>query len=586
MVAAKGEFVFVADTLEPSNNLYDHQRIRWSHPGRGTSWRSADFIDIPDGTITAIVPYRDYLAVFTDDAVYGLFGDSTETFSLQPVTTDSGTPFHWSVTASPSTLYWWDWDQGIMSMVGTSPPKSVSNALKPFLRRHGFDPTPFNPFPGAGEPNLLWGEGKLYACFPGLNPNAYPTGLGRLFVFDPSVGRMGAWTTYTMTTARGMALYPRKFKNDLVVAGDTVCEKILNDETFSLDINFQNDATDNLPPQCRVRTAPFVGDTNVTKKRYRRPRVSLRSGTSKQRLKFGYLKDYVEGAAPLHLPIDMDFTATAAANALRWAYAGWSDAFGSQDAVRWTGYDGVNVLTSGGQLNMIAGIGNTRQLTTVQTYNMVGNAFSAEVIQAPTGNNGFQAFSLFKGSNYMRMGIFTATGNIFMDYRNDAGVVSTTSFGPMDLTNLDWWRLRELNGSILWDTSPDGVTWTNRRTVSSPWAWDMKDAKLQFSFSGITAGGSQTVKWDNAAYTVDIPGLFGKWDAQNWAADKATQQGDGTNVDPPNNFMDFRTLPSGGSGHVFQLEFITTGTSLDDASSNSDWGIDSIVLPYREKGIR
>lgn len=33
-----------------------------------------------------------------------------------------------------------------------------------------------------------------------------------------------------------------------------------------------------------------------------------------------------------------------------------------------------------------------------------------------------------------------------------------------------WWRIGESGGNILWDTSPDGVTWTNRRSFATPFA--------------------------------------------------------------------------------------------------------------------
>lgn len=42
-----------------------------------------------------------------------------------------------------------------------------------------------------------------------------------------------------------------------------------------------------------------------------------------------------------------------------------------------------------------------------------------------------------------------------------------------------WWRLRLSGPDLLWDTSPDGITWTNRRTLTAPaWLTAASDCKL------------------------------------------------------------------------------------------------------------
>lgn len=44
---------------------------------------------------------------------------------------------------------------------------------------------------------------------------------------------------------------------------------------------------------------------------------------------------------------------------------------------------------------------------------------------------------------------------------------------PYDPVAHAWLRLRETDGALLWETSPDGITWTTRRTSASPaWASD------------------------------------------------------------------------------------------------------------------
>lgn len=55
-------------------------------------------------------------------------------------------------------------------------------------------------------------------------------------------------------------------------------------------------------------------------------------------------------------------------------------------------------------------------------------------------------------------------------YWDDAAVELTYS-----AVNHLWLRLREDGANVYWDTSPDGSTWTNRRTLATP-AWVVADA--------------------------------------------------------------------------------------------------------------
>jgi hypothetical protein len=60
----------------------------------------------------------------------------------------------------------------------------------------------------------------------------------------------------------------------------------------------------------------------------------------------------------------------------------------------------------------------------------------------------------------------------------DGGAVFLT-YSPTDHA---WLRFREEDGSVYWDTSPDGTVWTNRRTSTSP-AW-AADTDLAFLIEG------------------------------------------------------------------------------------------------------
>lgn len=85
------------------------------------------------------------------------------------------------------------------------------------------------------------------------------------------------------------------------------------------------------------------------------------------------------------------------------------------------------------------------------------------------------------------MEVNAATGNLAMLLR--AGFIdSSPILLPYDPVAHAWVRIRETGGSLLWDTSPDGVTWTTRRTATAP-AWvsatDLQVQLLSHRDSGV-----------------------------------------------------------------------------------------------------
>jgi hypothetical protein len=91
----------------------------------------------------------------------------------------------------------------------------------------------------------------------------------------------------------------------------------------------------------------------------------------------------------------------------------------------------------------------------------------------------------------------------------DAGEVTVT----YSATDHAWLRVRETGGTTYWDTSPDGSTWANRRTLTSP-AW-VADVDLEFQliahrsdgtddfaeFDNVNTGGAATAALTLAAET-------------------------------------------------------------------------------------
>lgn len=76
---------------------------------------------------------------------------------------------------------------------------------------------------------------------------------------------------------------------------------------------------------------------------------------------------------------------------------------------------------------------------------------------------------------YMAAEVDFATGN-YVCFSQHGGTlymrhvrlgVETEESVPYDGTSMRWLRLGESSGSFYWDTSPDGVTWTQRYTFTS-----------------------------------------------------------------------------------------------------------------------
>lgn len=61
-----------------------------------------------------------------------------------------------------------------------------------------------------------------------------------------------------------------------------------------------------------------------------------------------------------------------------------------------------------------------------------------------------------------------------------------------------WLRIRETGGNVLWDTSNDGTTWTNRRTLATPaWVTSSVNAVAVELLSWRNNGSTNYSEWDN-----------------------------------------------------------------------------------------
>lgn len=125
------------------------------------------------------------------------------------------------------------------------------------------------------------------------------------------------------------------------------------------------------------------------------------------------------------------------------------------DAGKWVSIFGTQSLSSGELL--LAGGG---ALDSVAAYDLTGGA---AFFQAKTATTDAQFFLTGALSHIMGWNFNSPTQIEVYDDANTSGLTGVTRTH----TNGDWYRIRESGGTIFWDYSANGNSWTNLRSASS-----------------------------------------------------------------------------------------------------------------------
>jgi hypothetical protein len=182
----------------------------------------------------------------------------------------------------------------------------------------------------------------------------------------------------------------------------------------------------------------------------------------------------------------------------------------SLDAGKWTrigAVTGFTVTETGGQsvqTNSGAGSG-ADGLVSVNAWDLTNRKVRIKGVSFP-GSSATHSiyFIVIDGSGrYFGFVISNFLGVTNLTFEHNNGSNNDTSI-PYDAVNHLWIRLRHDSGAdtMYWETSPDNVTWTARRTVTS-WnslGFTMTAMKIRMQFNTTATSGSVT--WDDIALKV------------------------------------------------------------------------------------
>lgn len=183
-----------------------------------------------------------------------------------------------------------------------------------------------------------------------------------------------------------------------------------------------------------------------------------------------------------------------------------TDNFATKDTTKWAW--GGTAGVSGGQAVQTPTLANDQWIIANQSYDLTGVAFSAELVQTPNvGNGGTTTYILLDTgiANTYFYFQWLASGNLVMGELN-AGADDSTSIAYNAVSHR-WLRVRESGGTVFWDTSPDGVTWTNRRSKTPAIPFVRLAPGFFANYSG-TEPSPGTAIWDNVNFVPAIASQF------------------------------------------------------------------------------
>lgn len=208
---------------------------------------------------------------------------------------------------------------------------------------------------------------------------------------------------------------------------------------------------------------------------------------------------YVRRNAPIRISVAVTPTVSGSAP---YPLAMLGDDFddGRVDTTLWTtNTGGAGVETAEGRLRITLAPGVDTNFTSARSWTLSGSKVTAKLCAVPALNGSSNCAA--------SMWVLSTTSGTRIGWRYDASTgvlaaMSQTGFADGTPTNLTysaidhaWLRVRESGGTVYWETSSDGASWTTRRTLATP-AWVTSQTHAVDFPTTRTGGTSGYIEWD------------------------------------------------------------------------------------------
>lgn len=113
-------------------------------------------------------------------------------------------------------------------------------------------------------------------------------------------------------------------------------------------------------------------------------------------------------------------------------------------------------------------------IDTTSTYDLTGSYGFVELVGFEAGASSITSYEIYpvnistSDSNNALQWQVLPPSNTVQAFKRVAGSTTSVWSGTYNSSTHKWFRVRESGGTTYWDTSADGVTWTNRHSESNP----------------------------------------------------------------------------------------------------------------------
>lgn len=318
--------MFVAGTNE--DGVSYPNRVRWSHIFHPESWAQDDYIDVDGGgpQILGIVSVKGHLLVFKQNAVYAIYGYSSDTYQLANLSNSVGILNPNCFAKSDNGVYFFDYPNGMFYYDGANI-KDVFEPIRPVILLHQLNESALNAV------SLSWINRRAWLSLP-YDPNYIATKATLTFVYDPSISGKGAWTKFQSADGYGFVGGVDWYDSGERAYG-LVCHA---NQPYVCDVDNESTSSDLFSDESYFNsyyvTRWFDGGNFANKKMWKRPTLVCRTPIASTELSVSMFKDFNSGSSHDSFVLPLQATATglswAGTNIEPDASAGWGQADWSQ----------------------------------------------------------------------------------------------------------------------------------------------------------------------------------------------------------------------------------------------------------------